>query len=475
MTGQPPRFLYRTLVDKLTGLIDRGVLRPGERLPSLRRIAGDERVSLTTALQAYGVLESLGYIEARPRSGYRVCDTGGPLPEVPATSVPDGRSAPVDVGDLVADLLRGGQNPDLIPLGAATPGGDLLPRRAMDRLLTAAIRRSGRAGEPDSSFPPGEPDLRRQIARRSLEWGGGLDPDGILVTAGGTQAIDLCLRAVTGPGDLVAVESPCYFGILLLLEALGLPVIEIPTHSGEGIRLDSLAAALASHDIRACVLSPCFSNPLGSRMPDGAKRDLVAMLRRRGIPLIEDDTYGELCHRGPRPRPAKAFDADGLVMLCSSFSKILAPGYRIGWVAPGRFRDRVERLQLASTLAAPGIFQRAVSGFLESGAYDRHLRRLQSAAGDQCRRMAGAIGALFPAGTRVTRPDGGILLWVELPDGVDAIDLSRRALAAGIGVCPGPVFSATGRYRNFIRLNAGCPWSPVLEQALARLSGIVRQ
>lgn len=475
MTERSPIFRYRTLVDKLVRSIDSGVLRPGDRLPSLRQFGRQEKVSVTTVLQAYGLLESRGYIQAKPQSGYFVRERDIARPAEPPVSAPSQNITPVDVGNMIATVLRNGQTLDLAPLGTASPGPGLLPSRALDHLLMAQIRRSARLRTQDYSYPPGEHELRRQIARRSQDWGGRLAPDDIIITSGATQAIDLCLRAVTRPGDVVAIESPCYFGTLLLLETLGLSVLEIPAHPRSGIRLDDLADALASHPVRACVVSPCFSNPLGSCMDDMAKRTLSGLLTQRDIPLIEDDTYGDLGYAEIRPKPAKAFDDGGLVMLCSSFSKILAPGYRVGWTAPGRFRDRVERLQLASTLAVPKIFQGTIADFLESGAYDRHLRRIRAAASVQSRQMAEAIGTYFPPGTRVTRPGGGLVLWVEMPEEIDAISLSERAVAEGIGICPGPLFSATGRYRNYIRLNAGSPWSPALEQAIRRLGELIHE
>ncbi|MBB4197112.1 hypothetical protein CCR94_23125 [Rhodoblastus sphagnicola] len=475
MSARSPTFRYRILVKKLTQLIDDGLLVPGDRLPSVRQCARQEKISMTTVLQAYGLLESQGLIQARPQSGYFVRELPIALPDEPSVSTPSRNATRVDVGDRIALILRDSQNPAIVPLGNASPGTGLLPLRALDRLLTARIRRSRHDGAPDYSYPPGEYDLRRQIARRSLDWSGRLDPDDIIITSGCTQAIDLCLRATTRHGDLVAVESPCYFGTLLLLETLGLSAVEIPAHPRDGICLDRLADALATHPIRACVVSPCFSNPLGSLMSDAAKGALLSMLAQRDIPLIEDDTFGELGYADIRPKPAKAFDDSGLVMLCASFSKVLAPGYRIGWTAPGRFRDRVERLQLASTLAVPRIFQHTIADFLANGAYDRHLRRIRTAASVQSRRMANAIGAYFPSGAKVTKPNGGLVLWVELPEGSDAILLSERAMTEDIGICPGPIFSATGQYRNYIRLNAGSPWSPALERAIRRLAELIHE
>ncbi len=472
MEKQRSTFLYRALVEKISRLIDCGILRPGERLPSLRHIGRQENVSVTTALQAYGILESRGYIQARPQSGYYVRVLDAPFPPEPAVSSPDGKTARVSVSDLVTSVLRSSLDPDIVPFGNASPGPGLLPLRALNRILASELRRG--AHSQGYSYPPGEYDLRRQVARRSMDWGSRLNPDEIVITCGATQAVDLCIRAVTRPGDLVAVESPCYFGTLLLLESLGLPVMEIPAHPRSGIALDCLDNALKSHPIRACVVSPCFSNPLGSCMSDSAKRDLVAMLARRSIPLIEDDTFGDLCYAEVRPKPAKAFDDDGLVMLCSSFSKILAPGYRIGWVAPGRFLKPVERLQMASTLGVPKVFQKTIGEFLENGAYDRHLRRLRAAVSAQSAQMIEAVGRYFPPDTKVTRPSGGLLLWVEMPGDVDAVQLSDKALAEGICISPGPIFSAGRQYRNYIRLNCGHPWSPAIERAVHRLGQLVR-
>lgn len=475
MNRYPPRFLYRALVDKLAHLIDSGVLRPGDRLPSLRQIGRQEKISVTTALQAYGLLESQGYIQAKPQSGYFVRTQNVVRLEEPDVSAPEKKATRVDVGDLIATVLRNGQTPGMVSLGTASPGLELLPYRTLNRLLAAQIRQSNQTQTQNYSYPPGEYALRRQIARRAIDWGGQLAPEDIVITGGGTQAIDLCLRAVTQPGDLVAIESPCYFGTLLLLETLGLSVLEIPSHPRDGIRLDSLASALATHPVRACVVSPCFSNPLGSCMPDAAKRALLALLAQQEIALIEDDTYGDLGYAEVRPKPAKAFDNQGLVMLCSSFSKILAPGYRIGWVLPGRFHDRIERLQLASTLAVPKIFQATIANFLESGAYDRHLRRIRAALSVQSQQMAKAIGSYFPQGTRVTNPQGGLVLWVALAEHSNALALSERAIAEGIGICPGTIFSARGHYQNYIRLNAGSRWSPSLEQAIRRLGTLIKE
>jgi DNA-binding transcriptional MocR family regulator len=287
------------------------------------------------------------------------------------------------------------------------------------------------------------------------------------------EALHLALRAVTQPGDVIAVESPTYYGLLQLIESLGLRVVEIPAHPGVGLDLAALEEALAHHRVRAVLAMPNFNNPLGSLMPEANKKELVELLARREIPLIEDDLYGDLQHQGERPRAAKAFDRDGNVLLCGSVSKTIAPGFRVGWIAPGRHRERVEALKFAQSVGTPQLLQVAVAELMEAGGYDRHLRKMRAALADQVQRMREGVGALFPPGTRVSRPQGGFVLWVELPHGVRALDVHQRALAARISVAPGPIFSARGKFSGYLRLSCGHPFTPEVEGALRTLGQIV--
>lgn len=286
------------------------------------------------------------------------------------------------------------------------------------------------------------------------------------------EALHLCLRTVARSGDTIVVESPAYYGVLQLIESLGMRALEVPANAGTGIDLAALDDALRKHRVRACLLVPNFSNPLGALVPDEAKQEIVRMLARREIPLIEDDIYGDLQLEGARPRPAKAFDDSGLVMLCASFSKTLAPGYRVGFVAPGRFRDAVERLKFAQTVATPTLPQMAIADFLENGGYERHLRKLRHALAGQVARVREAIASSFPAGTRISRPRGGFMLWVEMPPGKSALELHARAADRGISVMPGNLFSANRRFSSCIRVSCGWPWSDRIERAIATLGEI---
>lgn len=462
---EKPR-LYEDVAGQIQRLIQQGTLRPGDRVPSIRKLSEQQRVSITTILEAYRLLESEGLIEARPQSGYFV---SAPFPEAcaePATSAPKPDPTQVSVREIVMMVLRDTRNADLIQLGAAVPPEELLPMEKLNRALAQVSRREGAHGAI-YDVPPGCKELRVQVARRMVEAGCSLRPDEILTTFGCQEAVTLCLRAVCRPGDTVAIESPTFYGILQAIEALGLRALELPTHPRHGLSLDTLRYALSEHPVSA-VLVTNFNNPLGGMMPPEKQKELVELLAGRDIPLIEDDIYGDLCFAARRPPAAKSFDQKGLVMLCSSFSKTLAPGYRVGWCAPGRFQREVEYQKVISTLSTATLPQLAIAEFLASGGYEHHLRKVRRIYAQNAALLAQGVMRYFPAGTKVTRPQGGFVVWVEMPEGVDSLRLYKLALAEGITFAPGPIFSAKGGYRNYMRLNAE-RWSDRIEGAIATL------
>ncbi|HEX2747908.1 MAG TPA: PLP-dependent aminotransferase family protein [Verrucomicrobiales bacterium] len=466
--------LYEQVARKVERLIRSGVLRAGERIPSVRRAGEQHGVSLTTAIQAYLLLENRGLIEARPKSGFFVRPLMRDRLHEPAATRPAASATTVGVGALQSRLFEVARDAEIVPFGAASPGAEAFPVARLGRIM-ASVSRSAGGRAVSYDMPPGSEELRRQIARRSLDWGTNLSPDDLITTCGATEALALCLRAVTKPGDVVAVESPTYFCVLQAIEELGLKALEIPMHPRDGMDLNALERALQSRRLAACLAVPNFNNPLGSLMPDENKRRLLEILSRRDVPLIEDDIYGDL-HFGPhRPRVVQSWDTKGLVMLCGSFSKTLAPGYRVGWVAPGRYYAKVKALKLTSSLATPTLPQLAVAEFLNHGGYDHYLRSVRQVYEKQVEQMSHAIAAAFPAGTKLTRPSGGFILWVELPSRVDALEVHERALEAKISVAPGPMFSARQSFRNFIRINCGHPWSKRMETAVGVLGNILRR
>ncbi len=471
MQASPPLLRYQSLAERVATAIAAGTLRAGERLPSVRQTCSAHQLSPATVLQAYYLLEARGLIEARPRSGYYVrARIGSRLPE-PEMRRPATAQTALDVSDFIFEILEAVRDPDVAPLGSSFPSPYLFPLDRLARSLGASARRL----DPRSTvtdLPPGNEELRRQIALRYLAGGADVAPGEIIVTAGAMEGLNLCLQAATRPGDLVAIESPCFHGVLQAIERLGLRVVEIPTHPRDGIDLAALDAALRQHPIRACVCMLNFQNPLGSLVPEHTRRTLIALLARHAVPLIEDDVYSEL-HFGPnRPLPSKALDTAGLVMHVSSFAKCLAPGYRIGWVAAGRYAERVRRLKLSSSITANIPAQAALADYLKHGGYENHLRRLRATLAAQEAAMVAAVESSFPTGTRLARPQGGYFLWVELPAGSDALALHRQALAQGISIAPGPIFSAMREYRNCLRLNTGHPWTPRIADAIARLAGL---
>jgi DNA-binding transcriptional MocR family regulator len=474
MKDDSERYKYEQLALDLRRLIEAGTYHPGDRVPSLRAMSQQERVSISTVMQAYYLLEAEGWIEALPQSGFYVCDTlPRALPE-PETSNPAPDPTEVSMRELVTEVsLADTRHPNLVQLGAAHPNARLGAAKVLNRTLASIARRMGdRTGMYD--YVPGCKALRVQIAQRALSSGCRLSPDDIVITTGCTEAINLCLRAVCHPGDTVAIESPTGFDALLTLEVLGLQALEIPTHPRDGISLDALRFALEHHPVSACLIVSNYNNPLGSCIPDDNKRELVDLLASHDIPLIENDIFGEIYFQDHRPSVAKAYDDKGLVMLCSSFSKSLCPGHRVGWVVPGRFMASIRWLKYTTSLASPTLSEYAIAEFLASGSYDPYIRRIRRSYERYVGALTQAVRRFFPSECRLTRPGGGFLLWVQLPTRIDSLRLYRQALGAGIAITPGYLFSPTNQYRNFIRLNAA-NWSDEAEHAIQRLGEIIAE
>jgi DNA-binding transcriptional MocR family regulator len=472
MCPQTKTLRYHELAERIADLIERGIYPPGERIPSVRQMGQQQNLSISTVLQAYALLERQGLIEVRPQSGYYVrARAEERLPE-PETSSPQLDPSHVSLHDLVMMLMRDSSNPNLAQLGAALPHLDERLIQTINHIMARIIRQHG-VDAHQYQFPPGLDALRVQIARRMVNAGCSLSPGEILITCGGTEAIDFSLHAVCKPGDIVAIESPSYFGTLQTLEAHGLRALEIPTHPRDGISLEALEFAMEHNRVRAVVVISNFNNPLGSKMPDERKKDLVELLAKHDIPLIENDVCGELYFGEKRPLVCKAFDTKGLVILLSSFSKDISPGLRLGWVAAGRYSSEIEWLKFTLSASSPTLPQIAVAEFLEGGGYDQHLRRIRREYAHNVELMSDAVMRYFPEGTRLTRPSGGFILWVQMPEHVDSLELYKMALQSGITLAPGHVFSATSQFPNFIRLNAAT-FNYSTERAIERLGQLVK-
>lgn len=467
--------LYERVANRVAAMIEDGTLRPGDRVPSVRAMRDALSVSLSTVLEAYRLLEDRGLIRARPQSGYFVrSPVPARLPEPEASKCP-GRARFVE-RSLAQRMSERVGKPGMVQLGSAMPGLEFMPVAALNRAMAREARRD--AGAHAYTEPAGCERLRREIARRMIGAGCTLGADDLIVTAGATEAIHLCLSAVTSPGDVVAVESPGYYGFFETLAALHLKAREIPTDPRTGIDVDALGEALAGERIAAVLVSPNFSNPTGSLVPEDGKRRIAELAARHGVPVIEDDVYGDLPFDGERPHAIKAYDRDdasgGLVLYCSSFSKTIAPGLRVGWCAPGRFYERVERLKMTTSFAAATLPQLTVASFLANGGYDRAVRRIRRIYREQVDRVTAAVAEHFPEGTRAARPQGAHVLWVQMPAGVDAVTLSERACEHGVSIAAGPMFSARGAYADCLRLNCGVPWSDQVEAAIRTVGELAK-
>lgn len=466
--------LYRRIADQYRSAIHAGSLRPGDRFPSVRTLMRTHTVSLSTALQACRQLEDEGWLEARARSGYFVQHPRrrGLPPAAEQGLRPIDPAAYVGISAHVSEILaRGQRQPVTANLALAVAPSALYPGEALSRIMQRKLRLQPTA-LVSMTRRHGHPLLRAALARRALARGVTAAPEEVVITQGATEAMNLALRAVTQPGGTVAVESPSFYGLLQIIEALGLRAIELPTSPRDGLSVEALAFALDSDpSIQAVAVMPTLHNPLGCTMPDARKAALVALCAERDVALIEDDIYGEM---SPQPaRPLKAWDRVGGVIHCNSLSKILAPGLRLGWMLAGRWQARVEMLKYTQSRFPEELPQATVAEFLDSTAYDRHLRRLNEALRQHRDAYADRIATHFPPGTRVTLPEGGMLLWLQLPDGASGDTLFGAALDQSIKIAPGSMFSTGRRYDGCVRLSCGRAMDEDVDAALRTLGSLM--
>lgn len=464
--GQP---LYVRVGEKLKAWIHEGQFLPGDKVPSVREMSTKLRVSVSTVLQSYDTLEAQGVIEARPQSGYYVKLRQDFNQNSEIKSNP--RSAPrfIESDNAILDVIRSCGDSDLISLGSAVIHWSLLPSEALQKSLIKVAREN----IPECmkyEKGVGAWSLRQLLAQRSAGMGCDVATESVLVTNGCMEAINLALKAVTKPGDTVAVESPSYYGILRALESLNLKILELPTSSQQGLDIDTFEEKLKKFSVTAALVTPSFLNPLGSFMPDEKKERLVQLCAKYGVTLIEDDIYAELKFQGSRPLALKSFDKKDQVIYCSSFSKSLSPGYRVGWIIPPRkLSEKIEILKASLTVTTNSPAQLAIADFLQHHNYERSLRKLRQTLAQNMCLVQQKVKLYFPEGTKVTQPEGGCLLWVEFPNEVKGLELHRKALKEKISVIPGPVFSANSKYQNCVRLNCGNPWSEKIDKALLRV------
>ena len=464
--------LYLQIAEGLEKMIAGDILKIGDKLPSVRMLSEEYGISMGTAFQAYYHLEGKGLIEARPKSGYYVRFNFRRMPGLPTTTEPEPIASDVSVKEMISAVYKNISARDLVNFSIAAPPVSLLPASRLNKSLVHALRSSKHHGiqYEDSQ---GNPELRRQLARLAFHWGGKFTADDVMVTAGCMEAVVMCLKAVTRPGDTVAIENPTYFGIFQVIESLGLKALEIASDPLTGIDPSRLEQLIRQFPVKACVFVTNFSNPIGACMPDERKEQLVRLITKHQIPLIEDDIYGELYFGRHRPKTCKSFDSEGWVLYCSSLSKSLSPGYRIGWTLAGRFKEEVLSTKMVHTVTGTSLTQAAMAHFLSIGRYEFHLKRLRKALHTQCLRYLQSIMTWFPEGTRVSRPQGGFVLWVELDRKINAYRLYQEALKHNISVAPGQLFSSQPQFSNCLRISYAQPWDPEVEEGLRTLGQLI--
>ncbi len=463
--------LYESVADQLRELVDKGVYNYGEKVPSVRRLSEQFEVSTTTVVEAYRLLEDQGVLEAKPQSGHYVARRAPDLEEPRDTCPKPDNAVPVTTSDLDLKVMEDNLNRDFVRLGGADTATDLLPTKRLQKCIARAAADETSLTVYD--LPPGCHELRVALARLGVSAGMHCSPDDIILTNGCQEALTLCLRAVCTPGDVVAIESPTFYGQLQAIEMLGLRVLEIPSHPVEGMSLDALELALDQMPVRAVLVTPSHNNPTGSCMSAENRRELVEMLEAAEVPLIEDDVYGELGYTSTRVPAAASFDRSGNVLYCSSLSKTLAPGFRLGWTIAGRYQKDVHKLKALTNLASPSVLALGMAFYLMGNSYDRTLRTQRREYARRVRAMREAILKEFPRGTRVSDPCGGFVLWVELPRRIKTLELYGQARAQGVIYAPGPLFSAGRRYSHCLRLDAS-EWGPEAAEAVKILGELFR-
>lgn len=464
---------YQQLVDQLREQIEANIWQPGEKLPSLRQQADQSGLSLMTVMHAYEVLESQGWILSKPQSGYYIAPRAAALRPRLATQTVE-RPEQTDTNSFVFDVLQATRDPAIMPFGSAFPDPELFPQRQLMRSLVK-VSHNLKPTDALNNLPPGNPELRKILAQRYAQQGITISPDDIVITNGAMEALNLSLQAVTEPGDWVVIENPSFYGALQAIERLKLNAIAIASDVEQGIDFAELEQALQRWPVKACWLMTNRQNPLGFTLSNTRKEQLVALLARYGVALIEDDVYSELWIGEEKPLPAKAFDRHGDVMHCGSFSKNLVAGFRIGWVAAGRHAQRIQRIQLMSTLSTSAPMQLALADFLSTRSYDSHLKRLRQTLAKRKQLARTALRQVLPAEASISDTPGGYFLWVSLPDGINTTQLYHLALEQGISIAPGQLFSSSEDFRHCFRFNTAWPWDARAEAAVEKLGQLIKQ
>ncbi|MCV6590427.1 MAG: PLP-dependent aminotransferase family protein [Marinobacterium sp.] len=466
-------FLYLQLEQEFSAAIQAGRWQAGDRLPSVRALCRERELSKATVLHAYNRLEARGLVEARPKAGYfvrlqhRGSEAGvGKSDDFTADTPP----ALVTVPALIGDIMRRGAAFDILP--DTDRRTDMPPGIVeLNRAVARALRHQRGLQHQYYDDPRGVTALREQLMRRYQRRGCLFDAEQVSITAGCQHALFLALMACCDAGDIVAVESPGFYGVIQLAESLGLKILEIPASTDTGMDMDGLERALQSWQVKAVVVTPAFATPSGSLMPQAARARLLALAEQYDLVVIEDDIYADLAF-GTTPSPLKALDHNDRVILCGSVSKSLSRDLRLGWIVAGRWQQKIEQIKLVNMLAGNRFIEQGVADFIADGGYDRHLRRLRLQLQDQRDQLVQMLSE-WSLPVRISQPEGGLCLWLELPESVDTLAVYQQARHAGVVITPGALFTSRASYRNCLRLSFAHPWHKRRREALSLLGTLL--
>ncbi|MDK2779622.1 MAG: PLP-dependent aminotransferase family protein [Pseudomonadota bacterium] len=461
-------YRYQQLENWLLKGIQQQRWQLGERLPSIRDLCRQHGVAKITVQHALQRLEAQGLLEARPKSGYFVTLQAA-ADEPPATQSVIEAPRPASVSEMLQDIMRRSAAFDILP---ALQAGDLPPGIvSLNRSVGRALRRQRGNDFQYYDAPAGDDGLREQLARHQQRRGWPVSAAELCMTSGCQHSLFLALQACCRPGDVVAVESPGFYGVLQLLHQLGLQVVEVPSALSSGLDCDALEQVLQRWKVSACIVSPAFSTPAGALLPEASRQRLLALAEAYDLALIEDDIYADTAFTAVPP-PLKALDRTGRVILCSSFSKSLSRDLRLGWIAGGRWHERIIQLKLVTQLASSRFLQRGVADFIRDGSFAAHLRRQRQQLRSQRDQLLALLRG-WSGVVRVSAPLGGLALWLELAPGTDVSATYGRALDQGIVITPGPLFSASGQYAHCLRISFAHPWTDARIRALNSLGQLL--
>lgn len=463
--------LYQNIVDYFIDNIEKGSILPGEKLPSLRKISDQFDVSLSTAVEAYRKLELFGYVQVKDRSGYSARFPSQSEHVLKPSKKFRPKVCEIEHIDEIIELMDQTLDSETAPFGVGVPAIDRFPNKMVNKYLVQTIKHY-----PDASstyvFGAGLEDLRTEVAKWIRPWTGVVTASNIVITNGCLEAINLALAAECEAGDIVAIESPCYFGLLHAIHHHGLKALEVKTDPDQGIDPESLESLAKSKKIKALISTPNAQNPLGFSMSDERKKQILAICKKYGIRLIEDDLYGELSFEKKRPRSYKYFDKDGVVTHCTSFSKFLGPGLRIGWVIPAKETQKYIRQKLSLNLATHSLTQFAVANILRNENLLIYGQKLGEYYEKNLNIYANVLKKELGEKLSLSQPTGSYFLWARVQD-LDATHAFQKAKKLKISFTPGPLFSANRQYQNYLRINCAHEYNEKRHQQLISLAKLL--